>query len=1269
MEIFIKNAFANNLKNINVNLPIGKLIGVAGVSGSGKSTLVKEIISAYGAQCYSLSLPMFERSIVADKSVIPVDSIDNLPATLMIDVVNSVNNPNSTLSTITNIHYLLRKLYYNYGIYRCPVCNSEIEKDIYSVLSQVPHAVFAEVKCDSLYKDKVSAIKNSFIINKIEYYNCNDEPQSKKVKDGYVRIFLKVDSSKTKNAALTLKKVANLSLRCYLYDTKKIADTRINTICHHCHAVLPKKSMGLFSFNVSHNDGGGACEKCAGSGRVLDCNVDALIKKGIPMNNGGISTISEKGIQYTTVTEKFLDAIADKYHFSWDNSFDELTMEQKIILLEGAREEVSFTDRRGANGGKKTERFHGIKKYTIDSYRAGKGTNKLIDYVSEKVCPECKGNRLDKITNQITYRDVTLNHLLTMSINDLGEIIDDFLAKASGIEKDILYKIRKRVSVFEDVGCGYLELNRQSTTLSGGELQRLRLCSFFSSNITNACILLDEPTTGLHQKDIERLSSLLHKLKTKGHTVIMVEHNRQILSTCDFILELGPGGGADGGLVKSCGLLKDISGCENFEVLSKPDTNKYKNKDKLIQNRFIQIDDFSSLYIKHQSVSFPTNRLITICGVSGSGKSTFINFCLIPYITQNLMTLGINKVENLGQKNATRTSTSNVGSLLGINDKIAQLFAKASGFNKRNFMLNANEGKCTECNGKGRIMLEDQSEDVCPYCEGKIFSEIVLKEKVQGKNILEFLQSTISQLIPLVKQEKTIYKIFSLCEQIGVGYLSLSRISKSLSKGEIQRIKLVKVLSNAERDNVYILDEPTKGLHIHDINKLLKIIFEITNSGNTVIAVEHNVDFISNSDYAIEFGPSSGKNGGKVVFFGDIKELKQADTPTGLALNKQQQNNSIKENCIKSDNQKEYIKLFGDKIIQYKHVNYSDISTGDLFKLFAYTNSEYLNAAIPASSFLFTGNNEGDSNLTDFMLPIVRTVGISNISFGRKARIVDAIGLYSEISRHFISISKRDNFGDRFKPEVFSPGSYIGKCHVCKGTGELEQIDYKLLFSDGLISKSVETLLKKRTNYVIAKKYLKKDYKLDIFRPLSELTNEERLLLLFGDKTKRFWDKGKEYYWEGLNRLVIKELRYFDDKAIAEMIHSSKCVSPCIACNGELINKNYSDLDNSSIKYSDFVTSSFKDLVKRLDNDERITKAFNILISLDLGEYNCFTRLSKLNKEEQGLIQLASYLIHPIYNSIVVINYEIIKTHSSVKSLLEEATKYCTIIISDRKEV
>ena len=332
-----------------------------------------------------------------------------------------------------------------------------------------------------------------------------------------------------------------------------------------------------------------------------------------------------------------------------------------------------------------------------------------------------------------------------------------------------------------------------------------------------------------------------------------------------------------------------------------------------------------------------------------------------------------------------------------------------------------------------------------------------------------------------------------------------------------------------------------------------------------------------------------------------------------------------------------------------------------------------MNAAIPATSFFVTKPYDDDAQFIGCRMPVIRPVGIGGTAFGKKARIVDAVGLYDAVSRYFLPITARDDTGERFVPDAFSPGSSVGKCPVCKGTGELEQFDFRLAFSHGIINPSVEALLKKRTNYVIAKKYLKKDYDLDIFRPFENLSEEEKIVLLFGDRRRKFYDKGKEYYWEGLNRLVIKELRYMDDETLAETIRTSKSILPCVACKGQLLSGTYGNMNHSALAYSQFMRCSFIDLLKIIQNgktaNQHLIRAVKIMVRLDLGEYNCFTKVSALSKEEQALLQLAAYLIHPIFDSIIAVDSSVIRFCKSAESVLKDMAQNCTVIINEGREV
>lgn len=1274
MEIYIKNAHANNLKNISVKLPLGKIIGVSGVSGSGKSTLVKDIISAYGVQDYMLSLSMFQRSLISDAHVVPVDQIDNLPVTILIDVVNSITNPNSTLSTVTGIHTLLRMLYSKYGKYTCPNCGCKISNEIFEVLDTIPHRLFAEIKYDAQYNEKINSIKTNFIVEERQYFSADNVQQPRKTKDGYARIFFKSNFISDKKNAQVLKRCANTSLRILLNDNI-IADTRIHTLCPSCNCVVPRKSMSLFSFNILAQDGGGACPVCMGTGRVLTCKSENFIQNDLPMNKGGIPTITAKGIRYTTITEKFLDVLASKYHFSWDSTFQELTEPQKKIILNGTQEEIEYTDRKGANGGKKSEVFKGFITYTIESYSSGKGQAVLEKYIDNTLCPNCNGMRLNPLTDSILYRNIPLKKVLSMNLHELGQTILSWSQSASDQEKIILKKIHESIKLYGKVGCDYLELNRQSSTLSGGELQRLRLCTFLSSDIVNSCILLDEPTTGLHPKDINQLLSLLYELQHKGHTIVLIEHNRQILSKCDYIIELGPKGGDAGGKLQFHGdsveYKNTVKQVDYFHKAIRNDAFVLNNQ----ETSWINMNDFSALYIKHQSVHIPQNSLVSICGVSGSGKTTFVNQCFSPYILQNAKKLSITKIENLGQKNSVRSTVSNVGSLLNINEKVAQLFAGHTSFSKSCFMVNSQEGKCPMCRGRGKI-VSDNTEELCPVCEGKMFSPEILSVSYENKNILQYLQTPIDQLVSVPCEDKKLNNIYKCCLKMGIGYLTLLRTSKSLSKGELQRVKLVDALSNVSSRNVYILDEPSKGLHPDDLQRLLDVIHEITARGNLVVAVEHNLDFLLQSDYIVEFGPSSGKNGGKVVFQGNIKDLLKSNTPTCVAIKDilSQKIEASTEKQMQENIDRQKIVLNGINA-RRNQINFLDLSSQDMQELFEYTNREYLTTLLPSSGFLFGNNVTENYKIQRNTLPVIRPVDLSNTTYGRKARIVDTLSLYAVISKIYSYFYKLENPDLSVSLEVFSPGNSVGKCTTCKGKGEVEKFNFDLAFDNGILCKDVIQLLRNRTNYAIAKKHLKSDYGLDISKPLDQLTCEEKRVLLFGDKSYTFFEKDKEYYWEGINRLITKELKYMSNEELSEQIRLSKSVASCPVCSGELLKSKYQLKSNKStfISYSDLMKINFSELTTILSSNDplfsAIHNAASIMSDFGLGGKSLFTKMSSMSLKEQSIVQLVSYLVHPIQDSIIMLPIQLFNDYKdNIHRYLQSATLHSTIIITTKED-
>lgn len=1241
MNIEVHDAYANNLKHIDVKMPLGKIIGVSGVSGSGKSTLVKDIIAATGAQNYALSLPMSQRNLLADPKVIQVESVDHLPATVMIDVVNSVNATNSTLSTISGLHSMLRELFAVFGTYKCEKCGKNIPENAEPVLNGIKYSLFAEIKYDADFKEKQASICEQFHIKKIIYYDKQDEICNKKNNIAYARFFLDRRNNITISSMdRKLRSLAGTSLRALLSDNRVI-DLHYQTMCT-CGRILPKKSRALFSFNVSSQIGGGQCRICHGTGRVLKFNEKKMIVPSLPMNKGGIAIITDKGLKYTRVTEKFLDAVAKKYQFTWDRTFESLNPEQRKVILWGTDEKISFVDRNGSNGGKKNEPFLGVEPLIIAAYQKSsdptKGNDLLASYVQTGICPECNGNRLDPVINQITYEGISLNDILSESIGDLNKDVAKWLGRTSYSqgEKELLNRIYDRTKLYVRVGCDYLELNRSSATLSGGELQRIRLCKFLSDHINDTCILLDEPTTGLHPEDIEKVMDVLQEMKANGHTVVLIEHNQDVLAGCDAILELGPAGGSEGGRVLYQGILDNDN---KKQLLWKRDEYTHYNT-STVTSKNICMKDFSALYIKHQSVSFPMNSLVAICGVSGSGKSTFIRSCLIPYLEENKENLQITQIENLGQKNASRSTASNVGSLLNLNVPIAKAFEKQSGLSYRHFLLGSTstDGKCPECGGKGYIEEEDHSHTTCTACNGRMFTDDVLQYHYHEKNIYEILKAPIEELENIFTDDKKIGPALKLCCRIGMGYLSLLRESVTLSKGELQRLRLINVLASGNNKNgLYILDEPSKGLHPSDLTKLLDIIFEITGRENTVIAVEHNLDFIIQTNYVIEFGPKSGREGGIVTFSGKPDELRKAQTATGRAL-RSISNNRIRPKESPNKKKNDTIKL-GNVAIFKNTIAKTSFSDDFINRNVSWINQEYLSTVAPGNMLLWQMNDEKAIENKD-SLPIMRPVGYGNVTYGLKANIIDAIRGYTAVSKYYQKCLNGNDIQDNITSEIFSPGSRLGKCPVCKGAGTLYQIDYSTVMKDGRLLPDVIKLLKARSNYSIAIKELNKDYGIDLTKPFTEMSDEEKKVFLFGDRTKTFYFHEKEKYWEGINRIILSELRYLDNELLKEKISNGNKIRECPVCHKHLLNSKYEKYVQKELSYGNMMYGKFDDIFNKIEKTRspELYTCIQNMLALGLGQYSFFTKMNKLNPEIKTRIQLIGYALHPIQDSLLIVN-------------------------------
>lgn len=1277
MNINVFGARENNLKDINVNLPIGKIIGITGVSGSGKSTLAKDVIAKIGYKNYALNVPTSEKNFITDDSIIDVDAVENLPATLMIDVINSINNPKSTLSTVTGIHYILRKIFSQFGVMKCPQCGEIVEEDVADILKKMSCPLLFELKLDSKYADRLKKIDSICDVEKIIYFDEDGKITTKKSLQKYCYIYVDKKDRGIKSLITKAREKVGVSLKAQIDDKYTTIDLETQVLCSKCNYVLPKKTMKLFSFNLERNEGGGACNYCNGSGKEISINWEQLIThKDKPINNGGIKLIGEKGLKYTTVTEKFLEAVAKHFSFSLEMSYVELSEKQRDVLLNGSSEVIKYIDRQGANDGKKEEAFMGIIFYLKESLKSGKGKKELEDYLEVQDCPHCKGTRLDSVVQNIKVQDYSIQEFLKMTIEELLIKVEELI---KNLKNQMAYKylveLKNKLEVYKRVGCGYLTLDRESSTLSGGELQRLRLCTFIGNQVNNMCIILDEPTTGLHARDINCITQIINELKQRGNTVIIVEHNKQLLRECDYLVDLGVGGGKEGGEVLFSDMYENINNystattsflLEDHHILPAIRDAQSEKKDKMIV-----FENISANNIHNQTVQMPLYKLIAICGVSGSGKSSFVNKVLIPKIKEDPKAFKVKGIENLGQKNGVKSTVSNVGSLLDINDKIAKLFVGIQKeLNQSCFMINSKEGKCPICEGKGNIS-DNGADQVCPECEGKRFNEQVLKVRYKSFNIHEILNLPIAELAQVMANEKEIHEILFNCIEIGIDYLTLMRTSKTLSKGEIQRIKLVATLASNKKNYIYVLDEPTKGLHNSDIERLYRMICRVIEGNNTVITIEHNLDFIMKSDYIVEFGPESGKNGGKVIYNGEKDGIMKCQTPTASTMAGISRVNKIstpeldEDMCIRIDDT--YINLEKNK------VNVISIASKEIDLLSNHMNYNYLKGISPAAN-LITSTLSVENEIEVKNIPVIRVISPTKRLYAKNIRVIDILNIENAVATLFINSMHEER---EISKQVFNVNSKVGKCKVCKGTGEIETVDLQLLLKDGLLNAETEKLLKKRTNYTLAKKYLKKDYKIDIAQNYNEMSEIEKQIFIYGDRTKKFKDKSKEYYWEGVNKLVIKQLNYYDSKALIADVKASKHSRECSVCKGRLLDTNYRGVTIDNIDFYSFLRLPIErlgELVVRNNNLEgksavnKLIDVSSIFKKFELGHLTLSTSIEQLPLFEKMMLQYMSYRLNNIYGSVIAFDgMAWIKNSPLREKFMEdliELSKQNTIIIN-----
>ena len=933
-NIVIKGAKEHNLKDIDLTIPKNKLVVITGLSGSGKSSLAFDTLYAEGQRRYVESLSSYARQFLGIMDKPDVDSIEGLSPAISIDQKTTSRNPRSTVGTVTEIYNYIRLLYARVGTAYCPNCGKKIEKqtvdqivdDVMKLEEGTRIQVMAPVVRNKKgeYKKLIENYeKNGFVRIRVdgEIYEITDDIDIDRKKKHSIdiiidRLVIKDDirARLTESIEIAMKAADNL-VTIATKDGEKLYSG--NYACPDCGISFSEITPRMFSFNSPE----GACPECTGIGYLMKMDEDLLVPdKNLTLYNGvkcfGASTM-KKG---ETIAKMYFESIAKHYGVDISKPIKDLPRWFMDKIMYGTGDEPIDFEYESAFGIRKNSvPFEGVIPTLERRHRETKSQGMIQFYemyMSEAPCPVCHGDRLKKEALSVRVGDKNIKELTDMSVINMKEYIENlkFGEKDTIIAEQIIKEISTRLQFLVDVGLDYLTLSRSAATLSGGESQRIRLATQIGSGLTGVMYVLDEPSIGLHQRDNDKLIATLKKLRDLGNSVIVVEHDTDTMYAADQVIDIGPGAGVHGGYVMAQGTAEEI------EKVPDSITGQYLSGRKQIEvpkhrrkstGKYLEAIKCTEHNLKNISVKFPLGQFICVTGVSGSGKSTLVNDVLYKNVYKMLYNSNIktgackeikgihniDKVINIDQSPIGRSPRSNPATYTGVFDAIRDIFAttneaKMRGYSKGRFSFNVPGGRCEACNGDGIIKIEmNFLPDVyvpCEVCKGTRYNRETLEVKYKGKSIADVLDMTVEEALTFFENVPRIKNVVQTLSDVGLGYIKLGQSSTTLSGGEAQRVKLATELSKRSTGKtLYILDEPTTGLHIDDVNRLVQILQRLTDAGNTVLVIEHNLDLIKTADYIVDLGPEGGERGGEIVAVGTPEKIcKNEKSYTGKFLKK-----------------------------------------------------------------------------------------------------------------------------------------------------------------------------------------------------------------------------------------------------------------------------------------------------------------------------------------------------------------------------------------------